>query len=191
MWKIRGSSLEWWGQQRPHLLGRLRAEVICRMIVLPPGCDVWQARPDGRSHELYLSPRGQMRIGQPDVDRADAEDRDHHGLFDAVRHAVIMEGPRGSLDITACRHRHSHVRREVGATVDPPSERPTRRRRWVPGLVQRAAQLCHRHRRGSCHHRFVAKPAEFVLATFLEKANPGGSGDPVCPSSEYVRQKAA
>jgi hypothetical protein len=41
-----------------------------------------------------------MRIGQPDVDRANAEDGDHHGLFDAVRHAVIMEGPRGSLDIT-------------------------------------------------------------------------------------------
>jgi hypothetical protein len=85
---------------------RLRAEVICRMIVLPPGCDTWRARPDGRRHELYLSPRGQMRIGQPNVDRADAEDRDHHGLFDAVRHAVIMDGPRGSLDITACRHRH-------------------------------------------------------------------------------------
>src|SRR2546429_9870859 len=34
-----------------------------------------------------------------------------------------MEGPLGSLDITACRHRHSHIRREVGATVDPPRAR--------------------------------------------------------------------
>ncbi len=63
-----------------------------------------------RTHESYLSPRGQMRIGQPDVDRADAEDGDHDGLFDAVKHTVIMEGPRGSLDITACRHRHRHIR---------------------------------------------------------------------------------
>jgi hypothetical protein len=29
------------------------------------------------------------------------------------------------------------------------------------------------------------------LLTFLGKANPGGSGDPVCPSSEYLRQKGA
>src|SRR3984893_6801208 len=67
-----------------------------------------------RTHESYLSPRGQMRIGQPDVDRANAEDGDHDGLFDFVRYAVIVEGPRGSLDITACRHRHSQLRREAG-----------------------------------------------------------------------------
>jgi hypothetical protein len=45
----------------------------------------------------YLSPRGQMRIGQPDVDRADAEDGDPRGLLDAVRHAVIMEGCAASI----------------------------------------------------------------------------------------------
>jgi len=32
-----------------------------------------------------------MRIGQPDVDRADAEMAITTRLFDAVRHAVIME----------------------------------------------------------------------------------------------------
>ena len=63
--------LEWWGSNgRTYSVGS-EPKLICRMIVLPPGCDAWRARPDGQRHELYLSPRGQMRIGQPDVDRAD------------------------------------------------------------------------------------------------------------------------
>jgi hypothetical protein len=44
-------------------------------------------------------------------------------LFDSVRYAVIVEGPCGSLDITAGRHWHSHIRREVRATVDLPCAR--------------------------------------------------------------------
>jgi hypothetical protein len=60
-----------------------------------------------------VSPALPLRIGEPDVDRANAEDGDHDGLFDSVRYAVIVEGPRCSLDITACRHRHSQFRREV------------------------------------------------------------------------------
>ena len=50
---------------------------------------------------VNLSPCGQMWVGQPNVDRADAENGDNCRLFDSVRYAVIVEGPCGSLDITA------------------------------------------------------------------------------------------
>jgi hypothetical protein len=44
-----------------------------------------------------LSPGWPLRIGEPDIDRANAEDGDHDGLFDSMRYAVIVEGPRGCL----------------------------------------------------------------------------------------------
>jgi hypothetical protein len=42
-----------------------------------------------------------MWVSQLNVDRADAEHGDNYRLFDFVRYAVIVEGPCGSLDITA------------------------------------------------------------------------------------------
>jgi isoquinoline 1-oxidoreductase beta subunit len=68
----------------------------------------------------HLPPPGRARIGQHDVDRTDAEDRDHDRLGDGARHAVIVERAGGSLDEAAGRHRHGLARREVGAAVHPP-----------------------------------------------------------------------
>src|SRR5450631_3097189 len=81
------------------------------------------AAAEARRKASNLSQAWPLRFGEPDVDRANAEDGDYDGLFDSVRYAVIMEGPRLSLDITARRHRHSQFRRKVGATVDPPRSR--------------------------------------------------------------------
>jgi hypothetical protein len=50
---------------------------------------------------VNLSPCGQMWVGQPNVDRADAENGENYRLCLIVRYAATVEGPCGSLDITA------------------------------------------------------------------------------------------